>query len=69
MLWVKSYKGTSFTPVNIVEMDEQMDEKAKELEFAPISSANSRSFYFLPDLIDRTKNTLPAIKNVLMMVR
>jgi hypothetical protein len=69
MLWAKSYRGTSFTPVNIVEMDETMDEKAKELEFAPISTYNPHSFYFLPDLLDRTKNTLPAIKNVLMMVR
>ena len=69
MLWAKSYRGTSFTPVNIVEMDETMDEKAKELEFAPIGSDNPHSFYFLPDLLDRTKNTLPAIKNVLMMVR
>jgi hypothetical protein len=69
MLWAKSYRGTSFTPVNIVEMDEAMDEKAKELEFAPIGSDNPHSFYFLPSLLDRTKNTLPAIKNVLMMVR
>lgn len=69
MLWAKSYRGTSFTPVNIVEMDETMDEKAKELEFAPIAGDNPHSFYFLPDLLDRTKNTLPAIKNVLMMVR
>jgi hypothetical protein len=50
-------------------MDETMDEKAKELEFAPVSGANPHSFYFLPDLLDRTKNTLPAIKNVLMLVR
>ncbi len=69
MLWAKGYKGTSFSPVDIVGMDEKMDEKAKELEFAPIRNGNSRSFYFLPDLLDRTKNTLPAIKNVLMMVR
>lgn len=69
ILWAKSYRGTSFTPVNIVAMDETMDEKAKELEFAPIASDNTHSFYFLPDLLDRTRNTLPALKNVLMMVR
>jgi hypothetical protein len=69
MLWAKSYRGTSFTPVNIVEMDETMDEKAKELEFAPIGGGTSRPSDFFPDLLDRTKSTLPAIRNVLMLVR
>jgi hypothetical protein len=69
MLWVKSYRGTNFSPVAIVGMDEEMDEKAKELEFAPIGNGNARSFYFLPDLLDRTKNTLPAIKNRLPAIK
>lgn len=69
MLWAKGYKGTSFSPVDIVGMDQEMDEKAKELESAPISNGNSRSFYFLPDLLDRTKNTFPAIKNRLPAIK
>ncbi len=69
MLWAKGYKGTSFSPVDIVGMDQEMDEKAKELESAPISNGNSHSFYFLPDLLDRTKNTFPAIKNSCLQLK
>jgi hypothetical protein len=65
MLWVKSYKGTRFGPAQIVEMDEQMDDAIKALEFATESSGNSHSFNFLPLLLDRTMNTFPAIKNAL----
>lgn len=69
MLWAKGYKGTNFSPADIVGMDEAMDEKAKELEFPPVSSGNPHSFYFLPDLLDRTKNTLPAIKNTFPAIK
>ena len=65
MLWAKSYRGKNFTPANIVAMDEEMDDEIKVLEFATASSGNSRSFDFLPLLLDRTMNTFPAIKNAL----
>src|ERR1700743_1859402 len=32
MLWSKSYKGTSFTPAGIVNMDRDMDDAIKALE-------------------------------------
>src|SRR5271156_949713 len=63
MLWTKSYRGTSFTPANIVEMDGDMDDAIKALETTETSSANPRPFAFLPLLLDRTKNTFPAIRN------
>jgi hypothetical protein len=65
MLWAKSYRGTNFTPAHIVEMDEQMDDAIKALEFAPEANGNGHSINFLPLLIDRTMNTFPAIKNAL----
>jgi hypothetical protein len=65
MLWAKSYRGTNFTPAHIVEMDEEMDDAIKALEFAPAESGNGHSINFLPLLIDRTMNTFPAIKNAL----
>jgi hypothetical protein len=69
MLWAKSYKGTSFTPTNIVEMDEDMDDEIKALEFTQTSGGNSHAFDFLPLLLDRTMNTFPAIKNALTEAR
>jgi hypothetical protein len=69
MLWAKSYKGTSFTPAHIVEMDEEMDDAIKALEFAPATSGNSHLNNFLPLLLDRTMNTFPAIKNALTEAR
>lgn len=69
MLWAKSYKGTNFTPTNIVAMDEDMDDEIKALEFAEPSGANSHSFDFLPLLLDRTMNTFPAIKNAFTEAR
>jgi hypothetical protein len=69
MLWAKTYKGTSFTPANILEMDEEMDDAIQALEFAPASIGNAHSFEFLPLLFDRTMNTFPAIKNALTEAR
>jgi hypothetical protein len=69
MLWAKSYKGTSFTPANIVEMDEEMDDAIKALETTQTSSANPRPFDFLPLLLDRTMNTFPAIRNAFTEAR
>jgi hypothetical protein len=69
MLWAKSYRGTSFSPANIVAMDEDMDDEIKALEFATPSRTNSHSFDFLPSLLDRTMNTLPAIKNAFTEAR
>jgi hypothetical protein len=65
MLWAKSYKGTKSTPARIVEMDQDMDDEIKALEFEPETAANSGPLDFLPLLLDRTMNTLPAIKNAL----
>lgn len=69
MLWAKSYRGTNFSPAHIVEMDEEMDDAIKALEFAPAESGNAHSINFLPLLIDRTMNTFPAIKNALTEAR
>ena len=69
MLWAKSYRGTNFSPAHIVEMDEEMDDAIKALEFAPATSGNAHSINFLPLLIDRTMNTFPAIKNALTEAR
>jgi hypothetical protein len=69
MLWVKSYKGTSFTPVHIVEMGQEMDDEIKALETAEPRSSDSRSFDLLPLLLDRTMNTFPAIKNAFTEAR
>jgi hypothetical protein len=69
MIWAKSYKGTSFTPANIVEMDEDMDDAIKALETTETSSANSRPFDFLPLLLNRTMNTFPAIRNAFSEAR
>ena len=63
MLWAKTYKGTNFTPANILAMDQEMDDAIQALEFAPVSTGNTHSFEFLPLLFDRTMNTFPAIKN------
>jgi hypothetical protein len=63
MLWAKSYRGTSPTPARIVEMDQDMDDEIKALEFGPETAENSGPRDFLPLLLDRTMNTLPAIKN------
>jgi hypothetical protein len=69
MLWAKSYRGTSFTPANIVEMDQEMDDAIKALETPETSSANSHPFAFLPLFLDRTMNTFPAIKNAFAEAR
>jgi hypothetical protein len=63
MIWAKSYRGTSFTPANIVAMDHEMDDAIKALEATETSSASTRPFDFLPLLLDRTMNTFPAIRN------
>lgn len=65
MIWAKSYRGTSFTPAHIVAMDREMDEEIKAIELPSTATDNARSFDFLPLLLDRTMNTLPAIKNAL----
>ena len=62
-LWAKSYRGISPTPARIVQMDQDMDEEIKALEFGSESASNSRPLDLLPLLLDRTMNTLPAIKN------
>ena len=69
MLWVKSYRGTSFTPTRIVAMDEDLDEEIKALEVSQPTIASSRSLDFLPLLLDRTMNTFPAIKNAFTEAR
>lgn len=69
MLWAKSYRGTSFSPANIVAMDEDMDDAIKALEFATPTPGTSHSFDFLPLLLDRTMNTFPAIKNAFTEAR
>jgi hypothetical protein len=69
MLWAKSYKGTSFTPVHIVEMDREMDDEIKALEFTETSEENPHAFDFLPLLLDRTMNTFPAIRNAFTEAR
>ena len=61
-LWTKSYKGISRTPARIVEMDQDMDDEIRALEFGPETADNSGPRDFLPLLLDRTMNTLPAIK-------
>jgi hypothetical protein len=65
MLWAKSYKGTRPTPARIIEMDADMDDEIKALQFGPETAVNSGPLDFLPLLLDRTMNTLPAIKNAL----
>ena len=69
MLWAKSYKGISFTPAHIVEMDRDMDDEIKALEFTETSEENPRAFDFLPLLLDRTMNTFPAIRNAFTEAR
>jgi hypothetical protein len=63
MLWAKSYRGTSFTPAHIVAMDREMDDKIKAIESPAEAMDTPRPLDFLPVLLDRTMNTLPAIKN------
>jgi hypothetical protein len=69
MLWAKSYRGTSFSPANIVAMDEDMDDEIKALELTETSAGSPRAFDFLPLLFDRTMNTLPAIRNAFTEAR
>jgi len=69
ILWAKSYRGTSFTPAHIVEMDREMDEEIKALELTETSEENPHAFDFLPLLLDRTMNTFPAIKNAFTEAR
>jgi hypothetical protein len=69
MLWAKSYRGTSFTPAHIVEMDRDMDDEIRALEFTETSEENPHAFDFLPLLFDRTMNTFPAIKNAFTEAR
>jgi hypothetical protein len=69
MLWAKSYRGTSFTPANIVAMDREMDDAIKALEVTETSSSSNRPFDFLPLLLDRTMNTFPAIRNAFTEAR
>jgi hypothetical protein len=65
MLWAKSYKGARSTPARIVEMDQDMDDEIKAIELGNEAAVNTRPLDFLPLLLDRTMNTLPAIKNAL----
>jgi hypothetical protein len=65
MLWAKSYRGISPTPARIVAMDRDTDDEIKALEFGTESAFDSRPQDFLPLLLDRAMNTLPAIKNAL----
>ncbi|HTZ57104.1 MAG TPA: hypothetical protein VMB49_03360 [Acidobacteriaceae bacterium] len=69
MIWAKSYRGTSFSPSRIVAMDTELDDEIKAIESTPDSSTTSRSLDFLPLLLDRTMNTLPAIKNAFTEAR
>jgi hypothetical protein len=69
MLWAKSYKGTSFTPAHIVEIDQEIDDQIKRIELAPDGDDHSRSADFLPELFDRTMNKFPALRNALAEVR
>jgi hypothetical protein len=69
MIWAKSYKRASFSPANIVEMDQDMDDEIKALEFTETSAENPHGFDFLPLLFDRTMNTFPAIKNAFTEAR
>jgi hypothetical protein len=46
-------------------MDQDMDEEIKALEFGSESASNAKTLDLLPLLLDRTMNTLPAIKNAL----
>jgi hypothetical protein len=69
MLWAKSYRGTSFSPAHIVEMDQDMDDEIKALEFTETSEENPHPFDFLPSLLDRTMNTFPAIRNAFTEAR
>ena len=63
-LWARTYRGTHFSPARVVEMDNDLDEAIKGLEVAPtVADTNSHAYDFLPLLLDRTMNTLPAIKN------
>jgi hypothetical protein len=55
--------------LDIAEMDQDVDDEIKALEFAPETSSNSRSLDLLPLLLDRTMNTFPAIKNALTEAR
>jgi hypothetical protein len=34
-VWTRAYRGTTFTPVHIIQMDWDIDEKIEELQFAP----------------------------------
>jgi hypothetical protein len=63
MIWVKSYRGTTFSPANIVEMDQNMDDEIKAMETNGASPENAHAFALLPLLFDRTMNTFPAIRN------
>ena len=65
MLWAKSYRGTNFTPTQILAMDEEMDDEIKAFESTSTTTADSHTFDFLPLLFDRTMNAFPAIKNAL----
>jgi hypothetical protein len=69
MIWAKSYRGTSFSPANIVGMDQDMDDEIKALEFTETSAGNPHAFAFLPLLFDRTMNTFPVIKNAFTEAR
>jgi hypothetical protein len=69
MLWAKSYRGTSFTPAHIVEMDREIDEQIRAIELSTANDDRSHSLNFLPQLFDRTMNRFPAIRNALAEVR
>jgi hypothetical protein len=69
MIWAKSYRGTSFTPAHIVAMDREMDERMKAMELLSVDDSSSSSSDFRPTFLDRTMNTLPAIRNALSEVR
>src|ERR1700761_1749914 len=62
-LWAKGYKGVNPTPARIVAMDQDTDDEIRALELGTESASNSRPLDLLPSLLDRTMNTLPAIKN------
>jgi hypothetical protein len=69
LIWAKNYRGKSFTPANIVAMDREMDEQIAAIELPSAQPYAATPLDLLPLLLDRTMNTLPAIRNVLTEVR
>jgi hypothetical protein len=68
IIWARSYRGRSFSPADIVAMDRKMDEQIKAMQQSS-EIASARENDFLPILLDRTMNTLPAIRNAFNDIR